>query len=261
MMRSVQTWLSALAALLIGALILAGCSSPTVGANQSFDALPTPVPLPTNLPEAPTPVPAPAPGTGVGVPASGMLFSDDFARNTLSNWTIVDSTDALRVPSIWEISNGVVKQISDGNGNPAFYSTALVSGDPAWKDYTVTAAGYGTGNDDMGVVVRASAQGYYVFWVMSAASGGELALISRFDPATSSFEHLAKVPVSGFEDRRWYVLSLRVQGSSLQGFVDGVPVLAASDTVLTQGRAGVFGKAQGNLQFDNIVVSSLAAGQ
>jgi hypothetical protein len=254
-------WLQILGALALGAALLAGCAAdPPAQAEPgaAVDVLPTPPPMPTSPPQLPTPTPPPAPAMG-NAPASGaLLLHDDFDRAGLAGWTIVDAADTGTTPSIWQVASGRLGPVSDGDGMPGLYATAQVTGDPAWRDYTVSAAAYATGNDEMGVVARASDAGYYVFRLLPDGSQASR-FLARYDAATSSFKTIASADGVGFVPGRWYRLNLRVQGDHLQGFVDGQRVLDARDTTLTQGRAGVYGYAEGGLVFDDFAVQSLPA--
>src|SRR5262245_28171791 len=92
-------------ALLVGALVLAGCgvnpdaqtgsaapgSAPGAAAAPQAQStpiiLPTPPPMPTERPRPPTPTPPPAPA-GLAPASAGTLASADFANGSdLSTWT------------------------------------------------------------------------------------------------------------------------------------------------------------------------------
>ena len=255
-----QIWLYALIALL-GALALTGC-----GANPAAQAepappsgivLPTPPPMPTSLPEPPTPTAPPAPAAVV--PSGGAtLLSADFTSSDLGRWTVIDAAIALPGPSVWKVQNGRLIPYSDAQDLPSLYTTALVSGDPSWRDYRVSAAAYVSNNDEVGVVARASAAGYYVFKLFPAGQKPGMALL-RYDAKREAFSELASAEAGGFAPRRWTTLRLTVQGQVLTASVDGREVLSARDATLASGRAGVAGYAESGLEFDNLTVLALAA--
>lgn len=260
-MRS-RFWLYALLALL-GALALASC-----GANPPAQAepappggivLPTPPPMPTSLPQPPTPTPPPAPAAAP-VPAAGTtLLAADFASPDLGKWHVIDAGVALPGPSVWKVHNGRLIPYSDAQDLPSMYTTALVGGDLAWRDYSVSVAGYVSNNDELGVVARASDNGYYVFKLFAQGQKPAMALL-RYDAAREAFTTLATADSGGFAPRKWTTLRLQVQGSTLRAWVDGVEVLQSSDATLAAGRAGVAAYAEGGLEFDNLTVLALAAG-
>jgi pectate lyase len=259
-MRS-RFWLYALVALL-GALALASC-----GANPPAQAepappggivLPTPPPMPTSLPQPPTPTPPPAPAAAP-VPAAGAtLLAADFASPDLGKWHVIDAGVALPGPSVWKVQNGHLIPYSDAQDLPSLYSTALVGGDPSWRDYSVSAAAYASNNDELGVVARASAAGYYVFKLFPAGQKPGMALL-RYDAKRGTFSILASAEAGGFAPRKWTTLRLTVQGQVLTASVDGREVLSARDATLASGRAGVAGYAESGLEFDNLTVLALAA--
>lgn len=250
-------------ALFSAAMLLSSCG--TDGAAQAEqapppeDIIPDPPPMPTGEPRAPTPTPPPAPSAETSLAdASATLATTDFEGTTdLSTWEVVDGTDLVREPSIWEIQDGRLSQISDGDGIPSMYPTALVTGETDWSNYVVTSAVYATGNDEVGLVVRANDTGYYVFRLLPATSGGPTRILSRYDAAAVDYEDLATSDGDGYELERWYTLQVAVQGDQIRAFVDGELVLETSDATLKQGRAGVYGFALGDLQFDNFTVQAL----
>jgi hypothetical protein len=245
-------------ALLLAAVVLSGCGTSAPAQAEpgaQTDILPTPVPIPTGEPRPPTPTPPPAPGSEQSVAAANALMSADFGNQSLENWNVVDTTDLIQSPSIWEINGGRLAQVSDGDGIPSMYGTAMVTGQADWTDYQVSAAAYNTGNDEFGLVARSGEQGMYIFRIVPSSSGSENVL-SRYDTATGYFTDIAKTEGPALEEGRWYVLSVTVKGDSLQASIDGQPVVKGSDTTLTQGAAGVYGFAQGNLQFDNFTVQA-----
>ena len=261
-MRS-RFWICALVVLLLGALALGGCgANPAAQAQPAPQAgivLPTPPPMPTSPPQPPTPTIPPAPAAAQPA-ASATLLSADFSSDAdLGRWSVIDAADALPGPSVWKVRDGRLIPYSDAQDLPALYTTALVTGDPAWRDYSVSVAAYATNNDELGVVARASGAGYYVFKLFPKSQQPGMALL-RYDAARGSYSVLASAEGGGFVLERWYSLRLTVQGQELKASVDGREVLTAHDATLTQGRAGVAGYAAGSLEFDNLTVLALATG-
>ena len=252
-------YLLALAILLaLCAALLPGCAAdPQARAapGAAGDVLPTPPPMPTSAPQLPTATPPPAPNMGVA-PASAALLRDDFDRAGLAGWITVDAADTGTKPSIWQATGGRVGPLSDGDGMPGLYATALVTGEPKWRDYAVSAAAYADGNDEMGVVARAGEQGYYVFRLLPDGNTTSRVL-ARYDAETQQFTTIASASGPGFAPGRWYQLMLRVHGDQLVALVDGQEALQATDAVLAQGRAGLYGYAQGGLMFDQFVVEAV----
>jgi hypothetical protein len=246
--------------LLSSALALSGC-----GANAPAQAepapggliLPTPPPMPTSPPRIPTPTAPPAPAPRA--PTGATLLAADFDTDTdLRAWTVIDGADPIPGPSIWRIQNGHLLQVSDANDAPGLYPTALVSGDPKWRDYRVSVAGYVTTNEEVGVVARANDAGYYVFKLLPDTLKPGMVL-ARYDAVTQAVTTLASAEGGGFAARRWYELRLEVRGDQLLAFVNNQLALTARDATLAQGRVGVYGYAEGGLEFDHLTVQALAA--
>jgi hypothetical protein len=250
-----------IAALLIIVVVLTGCgvNAPAQAEpGRTTDILPTPQPMPESR-QPPTPTPPAAPTAGPGIAGAQTLLRTDFSNDAdIANWKVVDGYDALSGPSIWKITGGRLEQVSDPDGSPGQYQTALITGNASWKDYQVSVNAFNTGNDEIGLAFRANKQGYYVFRLLPSASSTANYLISRFDASAVTFTKIAQAKGKGFETDRWYQLSVKVQGDHIQAFVDGQPVLEAHDSTLAQGGAGVYGFAQGNLTFDNFSVQALS---
>ncbi|MEM8534759.1 MAG: family 16 glycoside hydrolase [Chloroflexota bacterium] len=249
-------------AVILGAtLTLIGCSAdPEVQARPATidDILPTPLPMPTAIPQA-DPVIPPAPEESAQLANASTVFQTDFAQVLdSSQWQVIDSAEVLRAPSIWETRDGRLMQQGDSDGIPSMYATALVTGEAAWSDYDISVAAYPTNNDEIGVVARASDEGYYVFRVLPTTSEQFAYVLSRYNAQDASFEDLASSDGIGFEPNQWYTLRIRVQGDTIQAFLDDQLVVETQDTILTNGQAGVYGYAQGGLQFDNFVIQMTA---
>lgn len=215
--------------------------------------LPTAPPMPTSQPIQPTPTPPPAP-SGLA-PASGVtLFEADFSSAvSLAEWQVVDTVSPLDGPSIWRILNGTISPLSDSSGIPNIYGSALITGDPTWKDYSVSVAAYNLSNDFAGVVARATDAGFYSFYVQPDGT----VVIQRFDRQTEAITNLASAQIAPIAPGTWTTLSLRVQGNTLQASVDGTTVLETTDTTFANGQAGLYGAVLGGLEFDNFRVHTL----
>ncbi|HET9224536.1 MAG TPA: hypothetical protein VFO07_18630, partial [Roseiflexaceae bacterium] len=175
-------WLYVLIVLL-GALALGAC-----GANPAAQAepappgsivLPTPRPMPTSVPQPPPPTVPPAPAAprhAAGAP----LLAADFASADLGRWKVIDAGINLPGPSVWKVQDGRLIPYSDAQDLPSMYTTALVGGDAAWRDYSVSAAAYASDYDEPGVVARASDAGYYIFKLFPQGQHPAMALL-RYD--------------------------------------------------------------------------------
>jgi hypothetical protein len=214
--------------------------------------------MPTSPPQPPTPTPPPAPAAAQ--PAAGApLLAADFASADLGRFKVVDAGIALPGPSVWTVKGGHLIPYSDAQDLPSMYTTALVAGDSAWRDYSVSAAAYVSNNDEVGVVARASEAGYYIFKLFPQGQKPSMALL-RYDAKREAFTTLASADAGGFAARTWTTLRLVVQGEQLTALVDGREVLSVRDATLTAGQAGVAGYAAGGLEFDNLTVLALPAG-
>lgn len=248
-------------AILGATLTLIGCSAdPQAQAQPATidDILPTPLPMPTAIPQT-DPIIPPAPEESAQLANASTVFQTDFAQSfDPSQWQVIDAAEVLRAPSVWEAHDGRLMQQGDSDGIPSMYATALVTGEAEWSDYEVSVAAYPTNNDEIGVVARASDEGYYVFRMLPTTSEQPAYVLSRYSAKDGIFEDLVTSDGVGFEASQWYTLRIRVQENTIQAFVDDQLVVETQDTTLTNGQAGVYGYAQGGLQFDNFVIQMTA---
>ena len=144
-----------------------------------------------------------------------------------------------------------------------------ILGDRNWKDYEVLAdvslnsegwAGVmghviGTGNG-----YGCKPNGYF----MSLSADGTCSLyLSKQDEKTELGTLLATGKASGIAVNQWHTLMLSFSGARIRGFLDGIQILAASDSTFSEGMAGlVSGSRNGTNNtalFDNLVVQSSGA--
>lgn len=250
------TFLRSVFLLVLLSAILSACGTATLAQTGDPGQIPTPPPAPTYPPEAKPAIPA---APEASRPKSGVptLAAETFDA-TLDGWDVLDlRVENAKDPSLWEVAEGRVEQVSGPDGNRAQSSSFLLKGDLAWSDYTVRAAVYPRGNGNVGLAGRASDAGLYVFGMRpSDSTQGYNITLHRYDAATESFTLLSKADSGGLKPNAWATLELRFQGDSIQAFIDGKQVLTATDGTYTSGRAGLYAYAEGDVSFDNFSVQS-----
>jgi hypothetical protein len=215
-------------------------------------------------PPTPTPPPAPAPPTLAGPPLlqatfDGLAPTDAQGLPSLPPaWTAVDLVPLQgdAAPARWGVVDGQLRQLWTGAlGAPRPDPSAALSGQADWRDYTLQAAVYATGNMELGLLARYQAGRYYRLRVLTeAAPEGPKVRLERV--AGGQVTLLAAQDGPGYRLQRWHTLRLRVVGPRLEGQVDDGPVLVAEDPELDAGQVGVYGLALGDLAFDNVTVTT-----
>lgn len=206
----------------------------------------------------PTPTMPPAPSDN-SVLQGTTAFSDSFATDGAlpASWQVVDPGPIVPgEESIWRIADGrLIQDRTAQASNPATRITQAVTGDPGMTDYTVSARAFDMSNAMIGLVARRQNESFYRFaWYANDVSEGQKLVLEKVIDGVATPLAVADGP--GYEHRRWYTLSLRVSGSTIQALVDGNPVLEANDSSLTSGQFGVTTVAFGAVSFDDIVVAA-----
>jgi hypothetical protein len=168
------------------------------------------------------------------------LLRDRFADDDTSGWSVVDE-GTLDAPSQWVPFEGTLRQTSNIYGPPNDRDTLdkkgtqAVAGDPAWTDVVVSARVQSLDDDAIGLLCRyTDAQHYYRFSMDSQRRyrrlvknvGGAFTLLWEDDFA--------------YEVGRTYEITIVAVGSTLRGYLDGVPMFVVEDSDLAAGRIGLY---------------------
>lgn len=174
----------------------------------------------------------------------GQILWEDF--EDLTDWNFTDG-------DTWDNSSGQL--CTDGGGEHRGFT-----GDEEMQDYVVTVhtanLTYGNG---YGVYFRASNEpniNAYVFQYDPGYGGGEF-LFRRVTNGSES-PPIARAAAPGFQ---WANVTrevrVEVEGDTFTAFVDGVQVLAASDSTYTSGRAGLRTWDSTDVCFDDFEISEV----
>ncbi len=248
---------SLVAAIAIGFVSRAG----TAGTRAAQDPQSEQAPLiqRPNLPPTPTRASLPSsPNTAAGT----VLFQQRFAAadpaSIQSTWAAADLASLAYddAPARWGLYNGLLSQLWTGDHQaPRPDPTIVLTGPASWRDYTLRAAAYPEGNMELGLVVRRQGASFYRLRLLNDAleSKPKLLLEKVIDGQATV---LASQDGPGYQLYRWYNLRLSAVGSQLEAQVDNGPVLRATDSSLSQGQAGLYALALGQLGFDNVTVTA-----
>ena len=213
-----------------------------------------------NLPPTPTRGAPPTIPEIAAAPASKLLFQQRFAASpdfaATPNWTALDLVVLQHddAPARWGVRDGLLAQLWTGEHQDARPDpTLVVTGQPSWRDYTLRASAYAEGNMEFGLVVRRQGSSFYRLRLFTdAAEVPSKVLLEKVVDGQARV--LAAEAGPGYEPYRWYNLRLSAIGTQITAQVDGGAVLTVTDTSLSQGQAGLYGLAIGQLGFDNVAV-------
>ena len=149
--------------------------------------------------------------------------------------------------------NGSWALVTDGTRAARQQSTSsgtyiVTAGQPTWTSYTWTArVKVGSTSVRNGLVARYVDGNNFYFLVLH---NGNVVLNKKVSGTTQT---LQTVPFTA-STAAFHSLSLVIQGTSIQGYVDGVLRVQGTDTSLTAGRVGFY--ANGLVTYDNALVTS-----
>ncbi|TBL68354.1 family 16 glycoside hydrolase [Paenibacillus thalictri] len=177
-------------------------------------------------------------------PTGNTLFSDDFESGSYSNWTSGAGT--------WSVGTDgtkVLSQTDSGTSGRAF------AGNAAWTDYTVEArvkANELPVNSASGILARATADYNNYYWLRLHQSGK----VQLYKKVSGGTPVLLQETAQSVGAGTWNTLKLVVKGSAITGYVNGVQKIAATDSGLTSGLAGVSSYQQ-SFSVDDVRVASI----
>ena len=162
----------------------------------------------------------------------------------------------IQAPSSWSVLGGVLNQTSDiyggstASSDPAKPGTFIVTGDPEWAN-TVTSVRLRNSDDDgIGVMFRvADPNNYYRFSMDRELSYRRLTKTVAGITTTLAEDSVPYAIDTGYD------VAIRAFGSALAVYLDGAPILAATDSSLASGRIGLYSWRSTGAQFDNVVVA------
>jgi galactosylceramidase len=165
-----------------------------------------------------------------------------------------------------------------------------ILGDEQWRDYEVSVDVYLNPGDTAGVMGRVNHVGTgYGFipkgYFLQLSDDGQCHLVvvrgkkdkkelvgdaeqqafikARKDDSEGGEKILGSIQLANIAPHQWHTLTLRFDGSTITGLVDGIPVLTVNDTLYEQGMAGLLaGGGEGKLStpyFDNLLINGLDA--
>ena len=142
-----------------------------------------------------------------------------------------------------------------------------ILGDEGWQDYEVSADVYLDQAESAAVMARINhvgtgygsvPKGYF----LELGHDGECRLVvirgpKDKDNPEGGEKMLGSARIPGIHAKEWHKLKLRFDGSTITGFVDGKPVLRATDTLYSRGMVGLMtggGKKLSMSYFDNLLI-------
>ncbi|MCX7671197.1 MAG: DUF1080 domain-containing protein, partial [Anaerolineae bacterium] len=172
------------------------------------------------------------------------LFGDNFNSGSIASWT---------VDSGWSVADGRLQQ----NGNTAdrlAVATGFSGGNYSLS--AMLASNDDAGSSDIGLVFRfQNSSNHYRFeWNRGGSGQYRLVKVASGVPST-----LGSAAGSAYELNRWYHVEIRAVGATFTVYLDGAPVLSATDAAnsFPTGGVGAYASNQDTAYFENFLVTRL----
>ena len=192
----------------------------------------------------------------VSVYVSKILFSDSFNNNTsLSSWGVINDT---ATPASWDVVNGQLFQQtrlegfmeSYHLGTSAYLVNSEFSGGTAFRfSVDITPQTTSKGND-VGIMFPFNITDNQNYFRLSMNSRYGFTRLEKRDG--DNFRTLA-VNSIGYMDGQTVNLTVEVNQDTIMVMIDGEPLFAESDLVISPGTVALYSQEQ--VSFDNVVLS------
>jgi hypothetical protein len=146
------------------------------------------------------------------------------------------------------------------NALPLLMNPTLVTGDPAWGDYTVEVKVRPLSLADMaGVVFRYHTNRHYYLFSLTGGTTARLVVRKPIEQTfrVAEWRELASAPFV-YDTTRYYTLQVRNEGSLVRAFIDGKPLLEAHDDEIVQGKVGITANIPARFQAFRVTASEAA---
>jgi hypothetical protein len=183
--------------------------------------------------------------------ANPVLF--DFAFTGLDEIEIVDEPGAAVGPSQWRAAAGVLTQtsgIAAPEAGAHFPGTYARAGEPRWRDVQISARLRSDDDGAIGIMFRyVDGDNYYRF-SMDADRSYRRLIRTVAGVVTTLWQDASAYTVG--QD---YEVTIRVEGASLRGDLDGAPLFAVSDRHLSEGRIAFYCSNNTGAHFERVMVT------
>jgi hypothetical protein len=182
------------------------------------------------------------------------LLYDRFAAGDTSGWSFIDE-GTVSSPSAWSTYQGALRQTSniytppDDGATLSKQGTQAIAGDLAWTDTIIHVRLQSLDNDAIGLLFRFSDANHYYRFSMDSQRGYRRLAKNVAGNFTSLWEDNV-----AYEVGRTYELMVAALGSTLRGYMDGVPMFVVEDSDLSAGRIGLYCWANQDARFSDMHV-------
>jgi hypothetical protein len=185
------------------------------------------------------------------------LIDEDFSGG-LAGWEVVDE-GTNEAPSAWAVVNGVLLQSSNIYGgstdgaNPVKPGTYFTTGDAGWTDYELQVRLMSQDDDGIGVMFRyQDGQNYY------RLSMDRERAYRRLTKTVGGVTTILAQDAVPYQMNHWYAVRVRLEGSRIRVYLDGVLLFDVTDSALDAGKLALYCWGNDRCHFDDVKVTPLA---
>lgn len=171
-------------------------------------------------------------------------------------WTAVQTGLPHEQPT-WATTDGVLAQTTTASAGASFTPAMYLAPAAAAGDSLISTQIFPQGNQIAGLVFRASEAGFYLFAVYHTDEAAPVtAKLMRYDADTGFYTTLAETGAGqGFQRDRWQELRVDLRGTTITASFSGRQIFTVDDGTFTEGQAGIYTMAVGQMLFDNFIIA------
>jgi rhamnogalacturonan endolyase len=142
---------------------------------------------------------------------------------------------------------------------PDYIVPQFVTGDPAWKDYTVEVKLKPlSGQSFSGIAFRYQTNKHHYLFALADGKEARLVVRGPIDKAyrTAIWREIARKPFIYEPNKKYYQIKIENQGPSIRISIDGKPIIEAKDDELKAGKVALVGSTPARFQMVKVSACS-----
>src|SRR5262245_1964818 len=146
---------------------------------------------------------------------------------------------------------------------PKLMNPLLVTGDPEWSDYTIEVKIKPLSIADMaGIVFRYKTNRHYYLFALTGGNKARLTVRLPFEKTfrIAEWRELDSTEFA-YDTKTYYTLKIENKGKQIRGYIDGKPVVNASDDELLKGKVGLTANIPARFQKFHVTTTTQAKQQ
>ncbi|PYQ68367.1 MAG: hypothetical protein DMF53_00315, partial [Acidobacteria bacterium] len=179
------------------------------------------------------------------------LLRDRFAAGDLTGWTRIDEAPGTQ-PSSLAAAGGeaILRSFVQQGAGPTYPGTYAYAGEGGWKDVVYSARLRCPSGGALGLVFRGRDLKNYYRFSMNSAPGPYRRLVKRVNGQLTVLWQDG----GAYAPDQTHEVTVVAVGSSLRGYLDGVPLFAVTDGDIPSGFIGLYSRNNSDAHFSQVRV-------